>query len=93
MLERAQAETRARGLTDWPDVLVGCPGHEELREAMTLAQMSEATRTANATSAPPAVTALGPRADAMFRRMITRGVPVVVAVAMTATPEFAAAAR
>jgi len=93
MLERAQAETGARGLRAWPDVLVGCPGHEGAGNAMTLTQASDATRRANAARPPEAVRAMGERADMVFRRMITRGVPVVVAEAMVATPEFAAAIR
>lgn len=60
---------------------------------MTLRQMSDATRAANAATLPPAASALGPRADLIFRRMITRGVPVPVAEAMTTTPAFAAATQ
>jgi hypothetical protein len=93
LLERAQAETTARGLRAWPDVLVGCPEHDGLGNAMTLAQASEATRRANAARPPEAVQARGARADMVYRRMITRGVPVGVAEAMAATPEFAAAVR
>lgn len=93
LLEAAQAETRARGLAAWPDVLAGCPAHPEARAAMTLPQMSAATRAANAAALPAAARALGPRADPVFRRMITRGVPPAVAEAMTARPEFAAAVR
>lgn len=93
LLEAAQAETRARGLTAWPDVLAGCPDHPEARPAMSLRQMSDATRTANRAVLPPGARALGPRADLVFRRMITRGVPEPVAAAMTARPEFAAAVR
>lgn len=93
LLEAAQAETRARGLAAWPDVLAGCPGHPEARAAMSLPQMSAATRAANAATLPPAARALGGRADLVFRRMVTRGVPVPVAEAMTARPEFAAAVR
>jgi hypothetical protein len=93
LLERAQAETEARGLRAWPDVLVGCPGHEGLGNAMTLSQASGATRAANAARPPAAVRAMGARAETLFRRMITRGVPVAVAEAVAGTPEFAAAAR
>ncbi len=93
LLERAQEETETRGLRAWPDMLVGCPGHEGLATAMTLAQASDATRAANAAPAPQAVKALGTRADMVWRRMITRGVPLAVAQAMVATPEFAAAVR
>ncbi len=91
MLERAQAETEARGLRAWPDVLVGCPGHEGLVSAMSMAQASETTRRANAAALPEGLRGAGPRADQVYRRMITRGVPVAVAEAMAATPEFAAA--
>ena len=91
LLERAQAETSARLLRVWPDVLVGCPGHEGLRDAMTLAQMSAATRAANAAQLPPGV-ARG-RAEMVYRRMITRGVPEAVARDMVASEEFAAAIR
>lgn len=93
LLEAASAETAARGLRAWPDVLVGCPGHEGLRDAMSLSQMTEATRAANAARLPDGARTFGPRADLVFRRMITRGVPLAVAEAMTARPEFAAAAR
>lgn len=93
LLEAAQAETAARALRAWPDVLVGCPGHEGARDAMSLAQMTAATRAANAARLPDGARTLGPRADLVFRRMITRGVPVTVAEAMVARPEFAAASR
>ncbi len=93
LLERAQQATAARGLRAWPDVLVGCPGHAEAENAMTLAQASEATRRANAAQLPEAVRAQGARAETVYRRMITRGVPVAVAESLAATPEFAEAAR
>lgn len=93
LLQAATVETAARGLRVWPDVLEGCPDHPEARGAMTLRQMSDATRAANAARLPEGARPLGPRADLVFRRMITRGVPVAVAEAMTARPEFAAAAR
>ena len=90
LLARAHAETAARGLTAWPDILDGCPAHPEARSIMTLSQMSAATRSANALPAPPG---LAPRADQVLRRMITRGVPPEVALALLQSPEFAAAAR
>ncbi len=93
LLERAQSETEARGLRVWPDVLVGCPSHAGLGNAMTLAQASEATRAANAARPPETVRTMGARADMVYRRMITRGVPVAVAETMAGMPEFAAAAR
>lgn len=91
LLERAQAETRARGLRAWPDVLVGCLGHEALRDAMSLPQMSAATRAANAAPLPAGV-ARG-RGEMVYRRMITRGVPEPVARDLVTSAEFAAAVR
>lgn len=91
LLERAQEETRARGLRAWPDVLVGCPGHEALRNAMSLAQMSAATRAANAAPLPAGV-ARG-RSEMIYRRMITRGVPEPVARDLATSVDFAAAVR
>jgi len=91
LLERASAEMAARGESPQPDILVGCPGHEGLRDAMSMAEMSAATRRANA-ARPPAMVQ-GVRADMVYRRMITRGVSLVVAEEMAATPEFAAAVR
>ena len=93
LLEAAQADTIARGLQAWPVVLTGCPGHEGAAPAMTMAQASDATRRANSATLPPAVATAGPRAETVYRRMITRGVPVEVAEAMALTPGFAAALR
>ena len=91
LLERASATMAARGENPQPDILVGCPGHEGLRDAMSMAEMSAATRRANAARPPAAVQ--GARADMVYRRMITRGVSPAVATEMATTPEFAAAAR
>jgi len=90
LLARAFNETSARGLRAWPDILQGCPAHPEARSAMTLSQMSDATRSANSLPAPPGLT---PRADQVLRRMVTRGVPAEVALALVHSPEFAAATR
>lgn len=91
LLEHASAEMEARGENPQPDILVGCPGHEGLRDAMSMAEMSAATRRANAAQPPAEVQ--GARADMVYRRMITRGVSVAVAMEMARTPEFAAAIR
>ena len=93
LLEAAQAATAVTGRTPWPDVLAGCPGHARLRPVMTLPQMSAATRAANAAALPDSARGLGPRADLVFRRMITRGVPPDVARALVSHPAFAAAVR
>jgi len=91
LLERASAAMAARGENPQPDILVGCPGHEALRDAMSVAEMSAATRRAIAVQPPAEVQ--GPRADMVYRRMITRGVSDAVAAEMARTPEFAAATR
>ncbi|HHX88763.1 MAG TPA: hypothetical protein GX700_03150 [Paracoccus sp.] len=91
VLEMAHGEMATRGENPAPDILVGCPGHEALRDEMTMAQMSAATRRANAAVPPAQVGALGGRADMVYRRMITRGVSPAVAARMAGTPEFAAA--
>lgn len=93
LLERASVEISARGQVSPSDILVGCPGHEAVRESMSMAEMSAATRRANTASAPQGLRVMGPRADEVFRRMITRGVPVDIAEALTDSPEFAAALR
>ena len=91
VLEMAHGVMAARGESPAPDILVGCPGHEALRDAMSMAQMSAATRRANAAVPPARVRAMGGRADMVYRRMITRGVSPDVAARMAETPEFAAA--
>lgn len=93
LLEAAHAAMAARGENPQPDILVGCPGHEGLRDAMTTAQMSAATRRANAAIPPARVQAMGGRADMVYRRMITRGVSPLVASEMAETLEFAQAVR
>ncbi|WP_333831331.1 hypothetical protein [Pararhodobacter sp.] len=91
LLERAHAAMEARGENPQPDILVGCPDHAGLRDAMSMPGMSAATRRANAAPLPAGVQ--GARADMVYRRMITRGVSLAVAAEMAATPEFAAAVR
>lgn len=90
LLARAHAQTAAQGARAWPDILEGCPTHPDARSEMTMAQMSNATRAANALSTPPG---LSPRADQVLRRMVTRGVPPEVALTLVQSPEFAAAIR
>lgn len=92
MLEAAQAATVARGQVALPDVLVGCPGHEALRETQTMRAQTAALRTANAAVLPSAVRAAGPRGELVYRRMITRGVPEPVAAGIAESGLFRAAA-
>ena len=93
MLAQAHAETLRRGLAAPPDILVGCPGHEALRDAMPLAAQTAALRAANAAVLPPEVAASGVRGARIYRRMITRGVPEAVAGDVARGPLFAAAAK
>ena len=79
VLEAAHAATRAQAGTAPPDILVGCPGHEGLRDAMPLAAQSAALRAANAAVLLVAVARGGPQAGRVYRRMISRGVPEAVA--------------
>ena len=93
LLERAAMEAVQSGMAAPADILSGCPGHEALRATMTMVEMSASTGAANAAVAPATVQAMGARADMVYRRMITRGVPEAIAREMVQTPEFAAAVR
>ncbi|WP_323042399.1 hypothetical protein [Gemmobacter sp.] len=93
LLEAAHAATRARMGTAPPDILVGCPGHEALRDAMALTAQSAALRVANAAVLPPEVAAAGPQGARLYRRMISRGVPEPVAADVARGPLLAAAVR
>ncbi|MDP2086661.1 MAG: hypothetical protein Q8K20_15810 [Gemmobacter sp.] len=91
VLEAAHAATRARLGSAPPDILVGCPGHEGLRDGMSLAAQSAALRAANAAPLPPAVAASGVQGARIYRRMITRGVPETVAATVAQGPMWQAA--
>lgn len=92
-LEAAYTLMQGRGQVAPPDILVGCPGHEALRDTMPLKAQSAALRQANAAVLPPAVQAAGPAGARAFRRMITRGVPVDIANEVSQGALFAAALR
>ena len=92
MLEAAHARVRATTGAAPPDILVGCPGHEGLRDAMPLAAQTAALRAATAAQPPAPVQAAGPQGERVWRRMITRGVPVAVANEVAKGPMFRAAA-
>lgn len=74
-----------------PGLTEGCPG-TTARDTRPLAQQTASVRAANAAALPPGLVA-GTRAEAVFRRMITHGVPPELAAALTADPAFAQAAR
>ena len=91
LLAQAATQMAAAGQPAHDGLREGCPG-VTARDTRPLAQQTASTRTAVA--APlPATVAAGSRAEIVFRRMITRGVPVPVASALTASDAFARASR
>ncbi|GAB4259090.1 MAG: hypothetical protein Kow0013_01500 [Pararhodobacter sp.] len=74
-----------------PGLREGCPG-EAARDTRPLAVQTASLRAANQAALPAGV-APGSRGAAVFRRMITRGVPVPLAETLAATPAFAEASR
>ncbi|MCB1395700.1 MAG: hypothetical protein KDJ98_06915 [Rhodobacteraceae bacterium] len=69
----------------------GCPG-VTARDTRPLADQTAALRIASGAGLPPGVPA-GGRAEVVFRRMITRGVPVEIAYSLAQTPVFRDAVR
>ncbi|MCL4674582.1 MAG: hypothetical protein KJZ59_00765 [Pararhodobacter sp.] len=69
----------------------GCPG-ETARDTRPLPAQTASLRAANAAPLPPGIDA-GTRAETVFRRMITRGVPVALAATLVQSDDFAAATR
>lgn len=69
----------------------GCPG-VAARDTRALRAQTAALRRATSADLPDGV-APNSRAELIFRRMITRGVPVALARQLSATAEFQAAAR
>lgn len=84
-LMSSQGSLAPEGLRD------GCPG-VSARDIRPLAQQTASLRTANAANLPATVIA-GTRAEIVFRRMITRGVPPEIAAALAASEEFTAATQ
>lgn len=72
-------------------LLEGCPG-STARDTRPLARQTASLRDGGQAALPPGVIQ-GSRGEAVFRRMITRGVPVSLASQLTADPLFAEAAR
>lgn len=87
MYERAYTETKAALLPAPIDIVIGCPGRTSLKSQRSRLERATAVRTATAAPVPAAA---GPDeyGTRLFQRMISRGVPVVVATRMTRTPEF-----
>ena len=87
MYERAYTETKAALLPAPIDIVIGCPGRTSLKSQRGRLERAAAVRTA--TAAPvPATAGSDEYGTRLFQRMISRGVPVVVATRMTRTPEF-----
>ena len=74
-----------------PGVTDGCPG-TTARDIRPLPAQLASLRAAQAAALPPGI-APRTRADTVFRRMITRGVPVDIATALSGNPAFATASR
>ncbi|MCB1388726.1 MAG: hypothetical protein H6898_17230 [Rhodobacter sp.] len=91
LLARAAEDMAATGAPADPGLREGCPG-ETARDARPLSRQTASLRAATGAALPPSVAA-GTRAEAVFRRMLTRGVPVSVALRLVDDPAFAAAVR
>ena len=79
------------GENSHPGLTEGCPGNTA-RDTRPLARQTASLRAANAAALPSGLTA-GTRAEGVFRRMITRGVPPDLAAALTSDPAFERAAQ
>ncbi|WP_127105487.1 hypothetical protein [Pararhodobacter zhoushanensis] len=91
LLDRAVTMLAANGTPAHDGLTEGCPG-VAARDTRPLPEQLASLRAANAAALPPAMQA-GTRAEAVYRRMITRGVPVSLALHLTSDPLFSAAAR
>lgn len=74
-----------------PGLLEGCPG-TTARDTRPLPQQLASLRAAQAAPLPAGI-APQTRADTVFRRLITRGVPVSIATSLSDGPRFRTAAR
>jgi hypothetical protein len=99
--ERVAAECAVLTLAAQRMAEAGNPAHDGLREGCPgvtaqdtrpLVRQTASLRAATAAVLPDGI-APGSRADQVFRRMITRGVPVAIATALTQDPAFGAATR
>lgn len=91
LLTQAGTMMAAAGNPAHDGLLEGCPG-STARDTRPLARQTASLRDGGQATLPPGVTQ-GSRGEAVFRRMITRGVPVSLATQLTADPLFAEAAR
>lgn len=90
LYERACTATRAASLPAPLDIVIGCPGRTSLKSQRSPFERSAAVKLATSVPVP---TSAGDTdyARRLFQRMISRGVPVEVAVRMTGTRAFARA--
>ena len=91
LLAAAAARMATTGTPAHTGLSEGCPGITA-RDTRPLAQQTASLRTANAAALPPRV-APGGRAEDVFRRMITRGVPASIAADLATSDAFARAIR
>ena len=89
LLTRAVDMMAAAGTPAAPGLREGCPDERRI-DSRPLAQQTASLREANAVALPPGLIP-GTRAETVFRRMITRGVPVSLAIHLTSDPIFEAA--
>lgn len=91
LLTRAVEMMAAAGTPAAPGLREGCPDERGI-DSRPLTRQTASLREANATPLPPGLMP-DSRAEVVFRRMITRGVPVSLAIHLTSDPIFAAAVR
>lgn len=85
------AEAARQMTAPHPGLREGCPG-TQARDTRPLPDQMASLRAANAAALPPGL-APASRAETVFRRLITRGVPPAIAAQLAGTPEFAVASR
>jgi len=91
LLAHAAGMMSAAGMPPHDGLREGCPGETAL-DTRPLPRQTAALREANSTPLPAGLIP-GSRGEEVFRRMITRGVPVSLAAHLITEPVFAAAAR
>jgi hypothetical protein len=91
LLQSAAAMMAEQGSTPPDGLLQGCPG-VTATDTRPLAQQTASLRAANAAPLPETLPA-GSRAETVFRRMITRGVPPALATSLVTSAEFTAATQ
>ena len=91
LLDRAAAMMAAAGQPPHAGLSEGCPGIAETDARPVEAQM-ESLRLANSARLPVGLVP-GTRGEEVYRRMLTRGVPISLAEHLITSPQFAAASN